>query len=328
MRILLKLPPCLRQSVFLQRVSQSTSNGRHSLNSFQSRTFTCTRNLLARPQAPPKPFRKPTKVQEQPPQPAPRKVLPRCLGPSRIGNIAPELDRVLLYKAPSHGTFFVVSYLTGAIFLFGAYNIAYTFTKDHPDMPKSPWYIKTLSSIPAWFMVILGTVCMLAPTKVIKSLAIVTQNGKRILRFEIKRPLPFVKPDIMETPVSKVALNKNVPGFAADLNFTDVRLSEAKMFTENYFSNAEDAPEKGGVTGALSSFNRSLLNTWPAAKREIRRMLMRDQMAYVRVEGNGNFKLDLQGCSLLERGVPIERIIDTDESEHPSIASWIMRFFK
>lgn len=197
------------------------------------------------------------------------------------------------------------------------------FLKDEPNKPKTPYWIKVLETLPAFFMVIMGTACILAPMKMIKSVAIISANGSRTLRLEIKRALPFMKPDILETPASKVALDRNVPGFTEDIRINNIRIQEAKSFTEKYFSNSREAFQSGGVLGALSSFNRSLLSAWPATKREIRRMFTRDQMAYVRVEGNGNFKLDLQECSLLDQGRPLERIISTDPGERPSVTTFL-----
>ena len=51
----------------------------------------------------------------------------------------------------------------------------------------------------------------------------------------------------------------------------------------------------------------------PTVWQDVRRMFLRDGMAYVRIEGYGNWKLDLQGCALLDGGKPLERVMVVEE---------------
>lgn len=200
--------------------------------------------------------------------------------------------------------------------------------KDKPDGPMLPWWVKGPGMLTALFLALMGTACILAPTKLIKTITIVTKDGGRFLRFEMKKALPFMpftKAQILDTPVSKVAMDRQVPMSSPDTMIENIKLWDAKSFTEGYFADAQSPSRCRGVLASLSSFNRSLPYAWPAMKRDVKRMMFRDQMAYIRIEDHGNFKLDLQRCTLLNEGKPLEKIIDIDVTSRPSIASWFKR---
>ncbi|KAF2172313.1 hypothetical protein M409DRAFT_50031 [Zasmidium cellare ATCC 36951] len=340
-RLLLRLPASLRHSILSGRSARFASNGQCSfIKTSSSRIFASTKNSppprngpksakkssgqYPAPSSQPLPARSSPKGPSTPPQPTPVHSRGSAVL-SRINTIAPNLERVLLYTAPRHGSFFAMSYIAGSIFVVGGYLATVTFIKDEPGKPKLKWWAKATAALPAFFFAIIGTTFILAPMKMIKSIAIVTQNGGRILRFEVKRKLPFMKPDIMETPVSKVVLDRGISSASTNVKIHNVPLSEAKAFTESYLSKSQDASHNGGVLSRLSSFNKSLVNAWPAFKRDIGRMWLRESMAYVRIEGNGNFKVDLQGCSLLDEGKPLQKLINIDPDQKQSVWSWLQR---
>ena len=43
-------------------------------------------------------------------------------------------------------------------------------------------------------------------------------------------------------------------------------------------------------------------------------MFTRDGMAYIRITGHGNWKLDLQGCELLDEGRALLEVMGMDEA--------------
>lgn len=245
-----------------------------------------------------------------------------------ISTIEPQLERVLLYASPDHGAFFAASYILGGFLLLGGYSYAQMFLKDAKDRPVH-WFFKSLGAISTLAVVAFGTAFIMAPMKLIKSIAIITQAAgttplaaSRILRVEVKRNLPFLKPDVLETTPSKIFLDRYVPGTVENIDFQNVPLSQARSLTEEYFTGQQEV-RKCGVMASLSAANRSVLNLWPAISREIRRMFLRDQMAYVRIEGNGTFKLDLQNCKLLDGGGPLHKVTIAADGPQPSLSDLI-----
>lgn len=161
----------------------------------------------------------------------------------------------------------------------------------------------------------------------IKSISIVTTEmnfanatakftrAPRTLRIEIKRKLPFLKPDVLETDVANVALDRRVPVALQDLNFHSIPKAYYESWTADYLRGAAE-PTRNGVTAAVKGL-------WPAIRREVRRMFLRDQIAYVQVKGNGTFKLDLQGCRMLEDGKALDRVLADDPDMGRGFLKWI-----
>lgn len=329
-RLLLRLPASLRQSILVERSSESTLTSRCSFKTSFFRTFASSK---APPPIPPKPLRKPSVPGTSPAlksQPATARPIPQGSSApptaTKLDGIAPGLERVILYAAPRHdSSFFGLSYFTGAVLILGASETAKIYLKDKPDGPTLPWWVKGPGMLTALFLALMGTTCILAPTKLIKTIAIVTKNGERTLRFEMKKALWFTKPQVLDTRASEVAMNRHVPMSSPDTMIKNIKLWDAKGFTEGHFAHAQRPPQRRGVLSSLSDFNKSLPYAWPALKRDVKRMMWRDQMAYVRIEGHGNFKLDLQGCTLLNHGRPLEKIIDIDVTSRPSVTSWFKR---
>ncbi|CAK4031679.1 Hypothetical predicted protein [Lecanosticta acicola] len=328
LRGLLRLPPILRSQVVLREPlvqCRLQATLRHSPSSISTRAFGNTSARLAR--------------QENSP-PLPRVVKPGLakapLATPRfhervIDTIAPALDRVLLYVSPNHGAFFFASYMVGIGFMVGSFMYA-RLLKDEPDRPKQHWVTKYAVGATAFFMVIFGTAIVLAPSKMIKSISIITVPSTagaaptRKLQFEIKRQLPFLKPDLLETDPSNVEFDRSVTSLGSKLNILSVSRSEARAFTDSYFSGTLRTMQQP-QRGLLSRLNGALVNTWPAMKRETRRMCLRDQMAYIRIHPNGNFKIDLQNCTMLDGGRPLTRLTEVDDVR-PSLRSFVKGIFR
>lgn len=210
--------------------------------------------------------------------------------------------------------------------MVGAYNYAQTFLTDEKDKPAKPWYIKALGAVPTLAFAILGTFFLLAPKKLIKSVTLVkaadastvAQSSK--LRLEIKRIIG--KPDTLEVSPNSVVLDRNLPQSVPTINFTNYHIKDAGRFTEYYFSGQLTQKQDS----ALKRFNQSFLNLWPATVKNTKRMFLRDQMAYVRVPGNGNFKLDLQDSHLLDGANVLARVTKSDVSMDKGLPALIRRF--
>jgi hypothetical protein len=240
---------------------------------------------------------------------------------------AREPITVLLYTSPNHGTFFVSSFVVGGLFLFGAWAYAQTMLKESPDGVKKSTWIKILGASSVLPVVGFGTLFILAPQKMIKSIAVVAREPNitaavapvtrlpRTLRIEVKRTMPFVKPDVMEVKTTDVAMDRNVPMVLNDLNYMSVSKENAGIWTEDYFS-GRFKPDSGakGVVG-------NLMGIFPAIMRETRRMFLRDQMARLHVEGNGTFKLDLRRCCMLENGRSLDDVLGGRVMDNMSLIS-------
>lgn len=342
LRLLLGLPPSLRCQV----VSRGQSSLQWRLASLQhSPELTHTRAFRTTPASLAKPPRPRVLKKTQPPSSkAPPPAKPRAasqapipatpsLAPkpkATIESINRDLKEVLLYVSPNHGSFYFGSWFIGISFLIGAYSYAQITLKDQPDRPRNPWYMKASGGSVALFLAVISTTAFVAPTKLIKSISIITSPGvqgalpTRKLRFEIKRSLPFAKPDILEADPRKCAIDRRLNVAFDGIDFSNVPSADAKEWTQLYFA-GQWLPE--GNAGFFRRLNRGLLNLWPTMVREVQRILLRNKMTYVRVEGNGNFKLDLQGFFVLDNGRPLLQVMKVDDTR-PSIAGLISRYLR
>ncbi|KXT18995.1 hypothetical protein AC579_8774 [Pseudocercospora musae] len=357
-QLLLRLPPAIRQQVLSSGTLWSSSSsicrtGQHfnfgPMHLHQSRSFTLSSSLAknkqnvfknAQPQKPtPQAHNLPkrtTPAAKFSPGSAPP--IPNALAPKPSSTPAPRLnyqdwissrfpntEQVLLYVSPNHGGFFALSFFCGFMFLLAAYTQSQLFLKDEEGKPARPWYIKAIGAVPILGFTALGTTFVLAPLKVIKSVTLikaadartVTQGSK--LRMEIKRLLPFSKPDILEVEPSNFVLDRSIPSSVHDLRFTNYHIKDTKGFNEYYFSGELNKKEGS----AFKRFNTGLLNSWPGLVKNTKRMFMRYQMAYVRIPGNGNFKLDLQGCHLLDQGNVLAKIATEDVNIDRGVRAFI-----
>lgn len=236
-------------------------------------------------------------------------------------------NNVLLYTAPSHGVFYLSSYLAGGFFILGAYTYSELILKDSPDGTKQPWWKKSIGAISALAAASFGTIFILGPMGMIKSISILTTEvgyasatakftrAPRTLRIEVKRKLPFLKPDVLETDVANVTMDRQVPVALQNLDFHSIPKAYSESWTADYMKGAAE-PARHGVVAAVKGI-------WPATRREVRRMFLRDQIAYVEVKGNGTFKLDLQGCRLLEEGAALDRVLADDPTMGKGLRKWL-----
>ena len=304
----LRIPPSLRHQLlnlelFAPRINRS--------NAVLSRTFrTHARHLIRKGGA-----GSTKQIPKQPPSPA-VKQLPSSSAKysTYIDTLLQSHPQVLIYTAPRHGLFYASSYIIGLFFLFGAYSWAQFALKEplesgtEDQKRRRPWYVQAALSAEILAVVVIGTAFILAPTKMIQSVAITkaaasspgAPSGGILLRCQVRRLLPFLKPDVLETAPSNAFLDRRVASAQKSIELFNIPPSRAREFTESYFAGSYK-PTIGEVDklGPVHS-------VWRAIRRETGRMFLREQMAYVRVPGNGRFKLDLQGCSLVDNGRALE----------------------
>ena len=320
---ILRLPPALRYQAICPFVVRAAES--HSVTGVTRRTFSCA-NISSKqtratrpPQASksaPTLSRKPLSLPATKPIAQPLRPSPPNASRSRNAYVNTLLQRsngeqVLLYRAPSHTSFFIGSYLFGSALVIAAVIQANLTKEDKQGQPKMPWWTKFLTLVPAVFCVILATTCLVAPWKMIQTVSLVAKGGSSevLIRFEVRPPLPLVKfgGGTIEAPLHQVYLDRNVT--AQDLRYFTIPLEDAKGFTE---SSLHPSKERRSFSSRLGDFNRAVLNSWPALLHNTRRMLMRDGMTYVRIAERGNWKLDLQGCEMLDHGKALERVVVVD----------------
>lgn len=357
-RLLLRLPPAIRQQFVIQFPWTSSCFKHQTLRNFQaSRPFSLTAHLTkqdgkgkamyrnAQPQKPtpaannlPKPALSPaTPLSDKPAALPPKPMLkhvPAYSYSDWMSTRFPKADQVLLYVAPRHGPYFFMGWTCGLGLLTGAFFMALQYFTDS-GARGVPWYIQTVGAIPTFFFTVIGTTCLMGTRRMVKSITAVRSATKTIttpvtqvppswiLKIEVKRGYPVGTTTVLHADPSKVYVNKNVRSFAEDISFYDIAMKDSTTFTEKYFSGAMD--QDAGST--LSRFNRGLVDAWPILKREVTRLFFRDQMVYIGVQGVGNFKLDLQGCWILDSGKVLEKLVQEDIDTGPNIGNWVRRWF-
>lgn len=338
MQQMLRLPPSLRRHVL--------SNASFLLRPMETQSPTIRlgmRRPYAQESSPPKPTRRQTTPfgRREPPAPASR--------PSATRNNNPYADRlchntdvVLLYNSPEHNSFKFVSYICGATFFLGGVNTAFTI-KDEPSKssdenakPQSlPWLVRLSFSFGAIMFAVIGTAFVLGPSKIIRRIWLVKNQrlqpsgGSTIrhldysLRLETKSMLPFRAGRTIESEISNFSIDRDVRA-AQNLYWNNIPLSHSEGFTSWY--QKHPTPPSLGLAGRLLDIKDATVNVWPATKREVRRMFVRDGFAYVYIVGeNGQWKLDLRGAEVLDRGKPLEKLMQTDERMPKGPMVWLQR---
>lgn len=317
---LLRLPSGIRRDVFLHITKSMKLTHLHNIRSFRTASRT-----LARPQASAKASQ--SKASHAAPLPPPPRVklykapsprtVPRTTDgqstyiESLLGN-----GPVALYASPKHGTFYTVAYLCGGLFIVGDVCWASYALKEREGQPKAVW-LQSLLIFEVVAVSIAGTAILLAPTKLIRSISLippkVAGSGSSITRFEIKRNLPFLKPDILEAGALDVSTVRKLPSTTADIKITSVPPSLAGQFTEEVLSGRAWKTEPRTTAQTIRAAALSVTHTWSMLKREVRRMFLKDQLLDITIGKNGSFKLDLQGCAMLDGGRPLNHLIQVKE---------------
>lgn len=336
MQHLLRLPPSLRRQIF--------ANASFPLRPLEGQSSTIRfsfQRSYAEINSPPKPTRRKANHvgRREPPAPARR--------PARVRNNNPYADRLchdtdiaLLYNSPPHASYKFASYLCGAISFLGGVSTALLIKDESADSKNArstriPWFVRISVSVVAIMFATMGTVFVLGPSKIIRRIWLIKNQrlqpsgGSTIghidysLRLETKSMLPFRAGRTVESEISNFSIDRDVRA-QQNLYWHSIPLSSSEDFTAHFQTHPTPPPLTLGPR--LLSINASIMNAWPATKREVRRMFLRDGFAYVYIVGeDGQWKLDLRDAEVLDGGKPLEKLMQTDERMAKGFVAWFQR---
>lgn len=336
MQHLLRLPPSLRRQVL--------TNASFLISPLEIPSRTSRINVkrsYAQVKPVPKPSRrKPAPMGKQEPPPAPAR------RPAATGTNSPYADRlchnsdiVLLYNSPRHTTYQFASYICGTLFFVGAVNSALN-VKDKPSSNaadkdakplKTPWPVRISTGAGALVFAVIGTVFILGPTKIIRRIWLVKKQYQQpagpgalySLKVETKSGLPFRSGRTIESDIANFSIDRDVRA-QQSLRWHSVPLTSSAAFTSHFRTNPTPPPL--GILSRLRAINGSIMNAWPAVKRDVRRMFLREGFVYVYIVGeDGQWKLDLRGAEVLDGGRPLEKLMQTDAHMAKGLVPWLQR---
>ncbi|KAK1079544.1 hypothetical protein LTR33_006299 [Friedmanniomyces endolithicus] len=339
---LLRLPSGLRAQAFRQTLR--TPCRPYRVESSIKRTFTSTPRISKQNNRPTKkpttttpPPRQPPEPSQKPFTPTPPPKLDYNASRSALPTYADTLlsnhaNPILLYKAPSHRSFYITSYFFGGLLLIGAYNWALVVSEPPPGVnDQGSWgrYLMTGVTMGTTLVVsIFGTVLILAPVGMVgrisllrsPAIGVMAEQGVRLppmLRVEMEAPLPFMKRKTHDLAPAKALLDRNVS--AVDIELTSISIKDAQAFTYDSAHLSAGTPKlQHPPRDVVSRFIRTLT-------RDIRRMFYREGFAYLRSDKYGNWKVDLQHCELLDQGRPLDRLTVADPSSGKGPVAWLKR---
>lgn len=219
----------------------------------------------------------------------------------------------MIYEAPSHGTFFTLSYMTGLMMQFYAWNSGSMIFA----MPASV-YLKVPTMVVCTLVASAGALLWLGPSKLVRTITVVprtrvseqgTETTEPVLQIQARAMIPFYKQKPFEVHLSEVALDRKV--VATSIGAVDIPVSDVVAW-----SNREAAYKPLTFKEKVARFNRSLVNVVPAFLRDLRRVARREGMAYMNVAGRGTWKLDLQGARVLDNGNALARLVAEEIPAH------------
>lgn len=254
-----------------------------------------------------------------------------------VTKYAEDAPTILLYVAPSHRTFKFLSVQIGIVFTLGAYLIAQEYLKDDPEKGHyKPWHLKTVGGLNALFLAVAACVLFLGPSKLIQSVSVIkaaslgpSVNAGRLLRIEIKRMMPFAKPDVVEVPSTNIMIDREVRAGSQRIPQINIPPANAVAFTKAYASGTLGKGGKMSIAATLFALNQSRLDAFSTLKREVGRMFRRDNIAYIDIKGSGKFKLDLRDCYILDHGQPLAQFFrNVDPLARGTVWSRMTTLFK
>lgn len=342
---LLRLPATLRRQVL--------SNASFLLRPVESQQHQCQTRLLlqrsyAQGKAPPKPtVRRPAPASSSPPKPRAAPSKANYTGNPYAERLLGSADQVLLYNSANHTGYVIICYLTGAIFLVGATAMVSlterpSTTGDSPNnaspKPPTPFWTRILNAIPAIMFATMGTVALLAPTKMIRRIWLLkpppTSPNEYQLQIETKSSLPFLfrrHGRTLTAQLPNVSIDRSIRSSPADLTWHNVPLTSSAAFSAHYLpsthpSHVRGAPPATPLSARLRGFNAGMLDAWPSLVRNVKRMFVREGMAYVHVIGeDGQWKVDLHEAEVLDGGKPVGTLMATDVAMAKGVVPWVQR---
>lgn len=287
----------------------------------QIRSFTQTSPFLAaksRPLPPVPSFKgsiktAPTKakapVQPSPPPPPPQQLppVPRSVQGATLSKaedyalrLLGPADSMLLYKAPRNVALFTSCCIAGSGLFYWVATVANGTLLEY----TAPWYAKAVVLAGCMASSAIATAIVMTPHHLVKSISIVKQAEKQaMLRVKATRYFPFVKQAVFEVAPGQLMIDKNVAmSLGKGRPWWHVPMENATVWTNGTLK--RPGADEGN---ALQRANRRMLNAGPAMFSQVKKMFDRTGMLYVRVNGS-NWKMDLEGCELLENGEPLMKL--------------------
>lgn len=211
--------------------------------------------------APPVAPRSNAPLQASPPKAAYNPSLP----PSRTAEtyaagLLGDAESLLLYKAPKSLALFGLSAVSGAALFYYAGTVANGLLIN----TTAVWYAKFVVLGGCMVTSAMAMAFIMTPWNLVRTVSLArTAENQVVLRVKGTRFLPFGKPTVKDVTPGQLMVDKDV---VMDLDMTNkwygVELKVARDWTEGKLLNP-DAPQGG----AISRFNKGLLNAWPTTKK-------------------------------------------------------------
>ncbi|KAI9800196.1 MAG: hypothetical protein M1825_004180 [Sarcosagium campestre] len=220
--------------------------------------------------------------------------------------LAARSSPTILYQAPSHSAYIIGSYVSGFFCLsYAGYHFIAHYMQPPPDLPG---WVTAAFGIVCFGMTCMGTWLLLAPSKLIRSIAAVpirTSPPSVKVEIGLRRwlPIPFLKPRVVHALPAKLSLNPRLHVPAPPRPRPSDVLREEQRQLEYEREHLFSAP--------FRHFGQALKHGFNAT----RRVWTREGFSHVRVQGQkGIMKLDRQGGWALDEGKALDRLLNVKTS--------------
>ncbi|KAL2008845.1 hypothetical protein VTN00DRAFT_7039 [Thermoascus crustaceus] len=187
---------------------------------------------------------------------------------------------VVLFKAPSQRSYIIGAYtIAGFCFAYSVYNSNITF-KD-PKIPLPLWQQALFGGV-CVLMSVMGTVFIFKTSKLIRAVTAVNSNGRTVLRFTVRRMVPFRKPFQFDVLPHQIAFSRRLVVSPETLKRQQgVQTAEEQAVSEKSFLKAPIKKLNYGVWKIFLS---------------VRRLFTQEDFILLEVEGQkGPFRMDSNG---------------------------------
>jgi hypothetical protein len=252
----------------------------------------------------------PTKTNAPPPPPPPYAARPPPLPSatksstsstpqSYASGLLGDSESLLLYKGPNNFGLFASCVIVGGCLFVWVGTLA------HDAFMHTSTIAMVGVLIPCFFVSAISAAIAITPHHLVKSISIVrTAEKEVVLRVKGTTYFPFRRPALYDLTPGELMIDSNVTMTldASGRQWWGVPLKNGKAWTEGRIQR----PDIEG--NAFQRLNRALLNIWPSTRSQVKKMFNREGMAYVRI-GSGNWKMDLEGCEILEEGSVLMKLV-------------------
>ncbi|KAL1999658.1 hypothetical protein VTN02DRAFT_4207 [Thermoascus thermophilus] len=190
---------------------------------------------------------------------------------------------VVLFKAPSHRGYIVGAYtIAGFCFAYSVYNSSIAF--QDPKMPLPVWQQALFGGV-CVLMSIMGTVFISRTSKLIRSVTAVHSNGRTVLRFTVRRMVPFRKPFEFEVVPHQIA-------FSRRLVVSPEALKRRQGAQAQQTADGQAVSEQSFLKAPIKKLNYGVWKIFLS----VRRLFTQEDFILLEAEGQkGTFRLDSNG---------------------------------